>query len=43
MKKKQWLQSLNGVDDKYVTEAAPTGTARKRSGKGVRMLSIIAA
>lgn len=43
MKKKQWLQSLNGVDDKYVAEAAPTGAARKRSGKAVRMISILAA
>ena len=44
MKKKQWLQSLNGVDDKYVTEAAPTGAAaRKRSGKSIRLISILAA
>ena len=43
MKKKQWLKSLDGVDDKYVAQAAPTGVARKRSGKGVRMLSILAA
>lgn len=43
MKKKQWLQSLNGVDDKYVAQAAPSGVTRKRSVKGVRMLSIIAA
>ncbi len=42
--KKKWLQSLGGVDDKYVTEAAPTGAAmRKRAGKSVRMLSILAA
>ena len=43
MKKKQWLQSLNGVDDKYVAESAPTGAARKRSGKTVRIISILAA
>ena len=43
MKKKQWLQSLGGVDDKYVAQAAPTGAARKRSGKTVRMISILAA
>lgn len=44
MKKKQWLQSLNGVDDKYVAEAAPTGAAtRKRSGKSIRLISILAA
>jgi len=43
MKKKQWLQSLNGVDDKYVVEAAPTGAARKRSGKSIRLISILAA
>lgn len=44
MKKKQWLQSLNGVDDKYVAEAAPTGAAvRKRSGRSIRLISILAA
>ena len=44
MKKKEWLKSLDGVDDKYVAEAAPTGALRKaRSGKTVRMLSILAA
>ena len=44
MKKKEWLKSLDGVDDKFVTQAAPTGAHRKaRSGKTVRMLSIIAA
>ena len=43
MKKKQWLQSLNGADDKYVAEAAPTGAARKRSGKSIRLISILAA
>lgn len=42
--KKKWLKSLDGVDDKYVAEAAPTGAHRKlRSGKTVRMLSILAA
>ena len=44
MKKKEWLKSLDGVDDKFVAQAAPTGAHRKaRSGKTVRMLSIIAA
>ena len=44
MKKKEWLKSLDGVDDKFVAEAAPTGAHRKaRSGKTVRMLSILAA
>ena len=43
MKKKQWLRSLNGVDDQYVVEAAPSGAARKRSGKTVRIISILAA
>ncbi len=43
MKKKQWLKSLEGVDDQYVAEAAPTGAVRKRSGKSVRMLGILAA
>ncbi len=43
MKKKEWLKSLDGVDDKFVAQAAPTGAARKRSGKSMRMLSIIAA
>ncbi len=43
MKKKQWLKSLNGVDDRYIEEAAPKGVARKRSGKKVRMLAILAA
>ena len=43
MKKKQWLQSLGGVDDKYVLEAAPTGAVRKRSAKPTRMLAILAA
>ena len=44
MKKKEWLKSLDGVDDKFVAQAAPTGAHRKaRSGKTVRMLSILAA
>ncbi|MBE6698372.1 MAG: hypothetical protein E7581_07610 [Ruminococcaceae bacterium] len=44
MKKKQWLRSLEGADDRYVIEAAPTGAAsHKRSRKWARMLSIIAA
>ena len=44
MKKKEWLKSLDGIDDKFVAEAAPTGAHRKaRSGKTVRMLSILAA
>lgn len=41
--KKKWLQSLGGVDNKYVAEAAPAGAARKRSGKSVRMVAILAA
>lgn len=44
MKKKEWLKSLDGVDDKFVAQAAPTGAHRKaRSGKTGRMLSILAA
>ena len=43
MKKKQWLKSLEGVDDRYVLEAAPTGVVRKRSHKAIRVLGIIAA
>ena len=44
MKKKEWLKSLDGVDEKFVPQAAPTGAHRKaRSGKTVRMLSILAA
>lgn len=44
MKKKQWLKSLNGVDDQYIADAAPTGAHHaRRTNKGVRMLSIIAA
>lgn len=43
MKKKQWLKSLEGVDDRYVLEAAPTGVVRKRSHKALRVLGIIAA
>ena len=43
MKKKQWLQSLGGIDDRFVAEAAPTGAVRKRSAKPTRMLAILAA
>ena len=43
MKKKQWLQSLGGADDQFVLEAAPKGHARRRSGKAVRLISILAA
>ena len=41
--KKKWLQSLGGVDDEYVLEAAPTGAVRRRSAKPTRMLAILAA
>ena len=41
--KKKWLQSFGGVDDKYVHEAAPSGAARTRSGKTVRIVAILAA
>ncbi len=43
MKKKQWLKAFGGVDDKYVHESAPSGAARARSGKTVRLISILAA
>ena len=43
MKKKQWLKAFGGVDDKYVHESAPSGAARTRSGKTVRLISILAA
>lgn len=41
--KKKWLQSLGGVDDEYVLEAAPTGAVRRRAAKSPRMLAILAA